>query len=248
MSFLWTRAYTETQWFTEIWKTMFRKQHLPIHFLILVLILAPAALLLAAAAEPAWRGKPVSQWSEEDAKQVLAASPWVAMVKVAVIPVRGEDQMREGGKMGGAGAETIRKKSAGNGLSRQVTIRWESALALRSAEMIAHEAGAPDWDGDYYVIAVYEVAGLSGADRNTIGGELRKMALLKRDGRKDLQPARVDIVASARGLSRVVYLFPRTSPITLDDQRVQFVAQIRRMSITQQFVTQEMQIQGKLEL
>ena len=39
----------------------------------LSLIVAAASLT---AADPAWKSKPVAQWTEEDAKQVLAKSPW----------------------------------------------------------------------------------------------------------------------------------------------------------------------------
>src|SRR5271155_390318 len=35
-----------------------------------------AALLTATAFNPSWRDSPVAQWSEEDARQFLADSPW----------------------------------------------------------------------------------------------------------------------------------------------------------------------------
>jgi hypothetical protein len=68
-----------------------------------------AAVALMAAG-PSWTNKPVQQWSAEDAKQVLAASPWVGRVAVRVVPPKNEAQLREGGRMGGGtglGAEAL---------------------------------------------------------------------------------------------------------------------------------------------
>ena len=46
----------------------------------------------------------------------------------------------------------------------------------------------------------------------------------------------------------VVYLFPRSANITVEDQRIEFWAKFGRLSVTQYFYPQEMQFQGKLEL
>ena len=56
------------------------------------LILFSVAALLAA--DASWKTKPLAQWSEEDAKQVLANSPWVKRVIPAPLAPRGERQMR----------------------------------------------------------------------------------------------------------------------------------------------------------
>ena len=40
-----------------------------------VCLVLAAALLMAA--EPSWESKPASQWTEEDANQILTRSPWV---------------------------------------------------------------------------------------------------------------------------------------------------------------------------
>lgn len=203
---------------------------------------AAFALLAAAALAQPWSTKPPSQWNEDDARQVLSASPWVRKTRVAIIPIRGEAQMREGGKMGQQNARPL------DAVSRDVMIRWESAPAVRTAELLAHESGAPDWDGDYYVVAVYDLSGVSYSDLKALASELKTTALLKREGKKDIKPSRVDIVPSDHQRVRVVYLFPRTAPISIDDSRIVFVAQIGRLSLTQQFPTADMLLQGKLEL
>ena len=64
-------------------------------------VLPISAVLLLAAGDASWRIKPISQWNEEDARQVLADSPWIKRATAAIVPDRGEAQRREGGKMGG---------------------------------------------------------------------------------------------------------------------------------------------------
>jgi len=127
-------------------------------------------------------------------------------------------------------------------------VRWKSALPVRTAELKAGETGAPDWDGDYYAIAVYDVPGLFSGNQKTLAGDLRRTAVLKRDGKKDITPSRVDVALSASKLATVVYLFPRSIPITTDDKRIGSVAQIGQLSLAQYFFTEEMQLQARLEL
>ena len=50
---------------------------------ILVLALAAAVTCLMAA-DPVWQSKPASQWTEEDARQVLANSPWAKATRAVI--------------------------------------------------------------------------------------------------------------------------------------------------------------------
>jgi hypothetical protein len=77
---------------------------------------------------------------------------------------------------------------------------------------------------------------------------LRQTSLLKRHGKKDLKPARVDIALLGDNTARILYLFPRTAEITLDDGRVEFVSQIGRIYLGPSFTIADMTFQGKLEL
>jgi hypothetical protein len=210
-------------------------------------VLPFSAVLLFAAADPPWKAKPVSQWQEEDAKQFLSASPWTKATRVAVLSPRSEDQLREGGAMGGTAART-KHPGAESAPPGTLVVRWESASPVRTAELLAHEMGAPDWDGDYYVVAVYDVPDMPSAGGNALTAELRRTALLKREAKKDLHPSRVDLLPYGHGLAKVVYFFLKSNPISLDDRRIEFVAQIGRLSLVQHFLTEEMRLQGKLEL
>ena len=208
-------------------------------------VLLSLAAGLVPAADP-WQNKPIAQWTPDDAKQVLAKSAWAKPANVAALPQRGEDQLREGGKMG-----RMKRPKNDDALGlippKTLPVRWESSLAVRTAELKAGDVGAPDWDGDFYVIAVYDVPGLS-ANQKTVAGDLKRSAYLQREGRKEVRPARVDVVAQANGLSRVVYLFPRTDVIAPEDAKVSFVAQFGWFSLAQDFYPKDMVMDGKLAL
>jgi hypothetical protein len=204
-----------------------------------------SAALLTAADAP-WVRAPISQWKPDDAMQVLSNSPWVKAATIALLPQRSESQLREGGKMGGGG------KRAGTSINESqhqvVMVRWESAATVRAAEVLASENGSPDWDGDYYAIAVYDVPGITTALQRTLRTELKGTAFLKREGKKDVKPDRVEISLLGGNTARVLYLFPRSAGITPDDKAIQFVSQIGRIYVSQSFDVTQMRLQGKLQL
>jgi len=198
---------------------------------------------LLMAAGDAWKTKPVSQWSPEDAKQMLADSPWVKKAPITILVRRSEAQLRDGGIMGGGATRSKTQQS----VAPTLVVRWESALPVRSAEPLAGEMAAPDWDGEYYAIAVYDVPGLTGSEK-FLSGAMKRNAVLRRDGRKDLRPARVDAVIMPDKRVRLVYLFKRTDPIATEDRHVTFMAQIQWLTLAQDFALPDMQFQGRLEL
>jgi hypothetical protein len=223
------------------------------------LFIVSAALL--AASGPSWTGKPAQQWNEEDAREILTISPWVKKVTPAQLPNVSEAARRQSGRMGGGQGVGLNALSAsvftGGGSPAQsrkrrrgigpVEVRWESALPVRLAEKAVHEEDPPAWEGQMYAIAVYDVPGLD-ADQKGLASELKHGALLKPDGKKELRPVQVDLLPQEGDLMTVVYLFPRTMDITLEDQRVEFWAKFGRLSVAQYFYPREMQLQGKLEL
>jgi hypothetical protein len=125
-----------------------------------------------------------------------------------------------------------------------LALRWESALPVRGAELKTHDPNAPIVDEDSYAIAVYGVPGrmaLADPDR------LKQQATLKRDGKKDIKPSRVEVLQKDDG-PVIVYLFPRTKEITKDDRKVLFDAEIGRLELGQSFYLEDMVYQGKREL
>jgi hypothetical protein len=225
------------------------------------LLIVSAALL--AASGPSWTNKPIQQWSEEDAKQVLADSPWIKKVTPMELPHISEEAVRQSGRMGGGQGVDITALTpsalTGVGASSQgrtrrrarpqvFEVRWESALPIRAAELKAQEDDPPDWKGSLYALSVYDVPGIDNPKNKNMIKELTRSAYLKRDGKKNLMPLRVELLPQEGGLTTIVYLFPRTEEITAADKRIEFAAVIGRLSLAEYFYTDAMQFQGKLEL
>jgi hypothetical protein len=234
----------------------------------LCLILAAVALM---AADPDWKSKPAAQWTEEDAKQVLASSPWARQIGAVVTRRLTEEQLREGGQMGqprGVGNENVDPRGSGPTVSPNVftgrggddrsarslpqpiklKLRWESALPVRIAELKSHETELPTLESDGYRIAVYGIPGGDfKGDPERLGEPLKNLAALKREGKKDVKPVRVEVFQPENGVA-IVYLFPLSAEITKNDQRVQFEAHIGRIVVAHTFELSEMEFKGKLEL
>ena len=232
-------------------------------------LVGTAAHLLAA--DPVWKSKPADQWTEEDAKQVLANSPWARQVSAVITRRLTEEQLREGGQMGqprGVGNEGVDPKGSGPKVSPNVfsgrggddrsprslpqsitlKLRWESALPIRLAELKTHEVEPPTLPGDGYSIAVYGVPGGDfKGDPTKLGEPLKSLAALKREGKKDVRPITVEVFQRENGVV-VVYLFPLAAEITKKDRLIRFEAQIGRVVVTQDFELSEMEFVGKLEL
>jgi hypothetical protein len=229
------------------------------------------AAVSLAAADAVWKSKPAAQWTEEDIKQVLATSPWVKEVKAVVTRRLTEEELREGGQMGqpvGVGNEGVDPKGSGpkvslnvftgpggddrslRSLPRPITLklRWESALPIRIAEFKSQAGEAPTLDGEGYRIAVYGIpgGGFKG-DPRELGKPLKNLAVLKRDGKKDVRPVSAEVFQLENGVV-VVYVFPFSAEISKKDGQVRFEAQIGRIVVGQTFELSEMEFLGKLEL
>jgi hypothetical protein len=230
---------------------------------LLVFSIGASVVVLTAAADPSWNTKPFDKWTEQDAKQVLAGSPWVKWATVKAYVPKTEDQLRQAGKMGGGqgfGLQGLDPKGFLIGSapkkvhnyavpSNALQIRWESSATVSAAELKVKDELAPDWKGEYYAIAVYGVpippADLSEENSNW---NLKKLATLKRTGKKDLKPVKVDVSVQTDKLSLVLYLFPREAAITTDDEHIEFDARIGRIMLNQIFDTAEMRFFDKLDL
>jgi hypothetical protein len=240
------------------------------NFLMLSLCLMLGAVHLIAV-DPIWQTKPASEWTEEDAKGVLAKSPWAKEIRATVTRRLTEDQLREAGQMGqprGIGNEGVDPKGSGpkvspnvfsgpggddrssRSFSQSITLklRWESALPVRLAELKSHEVEPPTLEGDGYSIAVYGIPGGDfKGDPKQLGDPLKNLAALKREGKKDVRPLRVEVFQRENSVV-VVYLFPLSAEITRKDRRIQFEAHIGRIVLAQDFDLSEMEFLGKLEL
>ena len=212
-------------------------------------------------ATPDWKDAPVPQWSEEDAKQLLADSPWAKNVHLDKVRNLSPFERRDSGDWeagipSGIGMaelglfadwrdiEAWEHAYAIANLS-PVMVRWESALPVRAAETKVGETGVPGSTGDYYAIAVHD---LRPPFRWNLANQLKGVAYLRRDKKKELKPARVVVLPRPGGLATFVYLFPRSVEITKKDLTLVFVAQIGRLFVAANFFPEEMRLQGELQL
>jgi len=230
------------------------------------LIACPAALLIAA--DPEWQTKPVANWTEDDAQQILEHSPWAKVVVAGIARRQTEDERREGGNMGqptGVGYDGVDDRNIifnnpGNPFTPgdappppknpliRLLVRWESALPIRAAELKARQAAPPTLSDDGYTIAVYGVPfSTAKGDPASLGKPLKESAALRREGKRDVRPSSVEVFQLEHNMI-VVYRFPLSAEISKKDDIVEFVALIGRLQVSQHFLVGAMQFQGKLEL
>jgi hypothetical protein len=239
--------------------------------LLLSLGILPVSLLLAA--DLSWKDKQVPEWSEDDAKQVLADSGWVKSVTPSLTK-NSQSNPSPFGRNGnvGFGIPGLGFPGGGGGMGRRgggypnnnpnnnpnndpnqkvptLTLRWESAMPMREAELKARDVNAPTLeDEDHYAIAVYGVpVTMLNGDSKKLADDCKKNAALKREDKKDIKPTSVQVLRREDG-PVIVFLFPRTKEITKDDRRVEFDAQINKLALTQSFYLEDMTFQGKVEL
>ncbi len=232
------------------------------------IIVASVSLI---AADPVWKSKPAAEWTAEDARQILAGSPWAVQVRAVVTRRLTEDQLREAGQMGqpgGVGNEGVDPEGSGPKVSMNIfsgaggddrsrrslpqsialQLRWESALPVRIAELKSRAPDVPMADGEGYRIAIYGIpgGGFKGEPKE-LGKPLKGLAALRRDGKKDVRPVSADVFQTEGGVV-VVYLFPASAEIGQKDGQIRFEAQIGRIIVAHTFKLSEMEFMGKLEL
>jgi hypothetical protein len=215
----------------------------------------------------AWRNKPVADWTERDAEQVLERSPWAKMTVAGIARRQTEDERRAGGNMGqptGVGFDGIDDKRVRPVLPTNVftpaptppskaqlirlLVRWESALPVQAAELKRGEATPPTLSDNGYSIAVYGVPFTDAkGDPLSLARDFKESAFLRREGKPDVKPIRVEAFELEHNVA-VVFLFPYWAEISKKDASVEFVALIGRLQVAQKFDVAEMEFQGKLEL
>lgn len=246
-----------------------------------------SAALVGYAQQP-WKGKPLAEWSEDDARQVLSNSPWTKVVTPKVErseggrggyggrrgiggiggpgmggPGMGGPGMGGGrGGMGGSGGGLgypgggrpsdpdmggDREPGDRNEAPAAVTVRWESALPVREAQLKLRQESVGA-DEPYYAIAV---SGLPSRIANRDPQELRSRLLsdtyLKPKGRKKIALADVKLLTRDDN-AVLLLLFPKTQEIVAGDKEVEFSTRVAHMEIKQKFPLEDMTFDGKLQL
>ena len=217
---------------------------------------------------PVWMDKPIPEWTESDAKQILAGSPWVKSVTPAVDTSAekkaSESSHRPHFGIGGGGFGRHKKdaEDADNGSFSSssksgpsvppppvvLTLRWESALPVREAELKARDVRAPAVDEAHYAIAIYGVPSrLVRDDSKKAVDHLKSLAAIKRTAKTDMKPSSVEIMQRDDG-PVIVYLFAKSNEITWRDHQITFEAQVGNLKVSQLFAADDMRFHGALQL
>lgn len=151
---------------------------------------------------------------------------------------------QRGGQQGGGYPDPRRTDDYAK--AAPVTIRWESALPIQEAEQKAGDAGAETVgkaEAGFYRVAIY---GFDWLPENA-ANELKKHAVLQVDGLKDIKASKVQIIRREDG-PVIVYWFPRSKKISVEDYAITFDAQFGAMHTTQTFILEKMVYNDKLEM
>jgi hypothetical protein len=208
-----------------------------------------AALITLSAAE-FWESKPYSQWTVEEASQVLANSPWTRAASVQIKP--GDRRLGNTYDI----FSTQVSATVGHEGVLSASIRWESALPVRQAlAREAAEQGGSSVGKVAAALSVYMIA-VRGMPVSPVSGddeagdqerldELRAATFLKRRGHESLYPEKAE---ASRDGSTLLFRFSRTDPITLKEGEVEFVTRYAGIEVRRKFDLKEMVYRGKLEL
>ena len=148
------------------------------------------------AADGEWKNKQFPEWTVDDAKDLLKDSPWVKTVAATLV----KPSVKELQVISPIGRRKHREKSETtappNATPPTLTLRWESALPVREAELKARDVTAPTLDDEnHYAIAVYGIPRMMLKDDSKVmADELKRQAVLKRAGKKDTKPSSVEIL------------------------------------------------------
>ena len=169
-----------------------------------------------------------------------------------------ESPNTSGPSSGGRGGSGGQMDSLGVSPSMMLTVRWQSALPIRQAMVVSklgRERATSEEANKFlnqelpgYVVALIGLPGTMArmpADRLN---EMAKTTTALRIKDKDPIPALKAEAVSRNNLVDLYFVFPKTSPITLEDKEVEFAVSVGRIEVKRKFKLKDMMLGDKLEL
>jgi hypothetical protein len=220
-----------------------------------------------------WQTKPYTEWTDKETQRIETNSPWSKQVPLSIGGGGGGPDTSRGKRgAGGVDSETgmgVGSSSrpnqkevdsggqSGGGAPQVIYVSWRSALAFRQAvakakfgDEAATSADAKkmvDEEPKFYLIMI---SGLSG--RALRNGDKMKESLIQNTSLivKGKDPIQATDVQTGGNEQRpvVVFVFPRTTPFTLDDKDVEFSTKLGSIVVKQKFHLKDMVLNGKLDL
>lgn len=214
-------------------------------------------------AEHPWQSRPYADWTEREARQVLSDSPWAKQTAARLSTPPGFSAPRNprplsdsihgsvGGTIGTYGTRGVDGEVSGGtrdepapaaAISTTVTVRWESAVPVRQAEIKLHQETQAGGEAAY----VIAILGLPREIEIYNPQEFRSRAFLKIKGKKRIAADDVKIV-TPEDKPVVLLFFPKTIEITPAVKEIEFTLN-GPLELRQKFVPKEMICLGEMEL
>jgi hypothetical protein len=210
------------------------------------------AVSASVAAANFWDMKPYTEWSQKEVETLLSDSPWVRKLSVVVqTPPRATDDAGGGGGRGGGGGDTGGRGFPIPSPQLKLTLTWRSALPVRQAFVRASDAGTTPIDAksllqrpEQYLLTLSGVP----VRYQAFVPSAAQTSFLKRAHKPPIPLLQGGIQQDGRGTVTLIYAFPRTDPIALDDQEVEFVTAFGTVEIKQKFKLKDLAVHGELDL
>jgi hypothetical protein len=227
-------------------------------------------------AADSWESKPFTDWSEKELQKILTNSPWSHNISVSMgEPLTGggrgdrlgadEGPPRPGGDLASAmgpsdGGGSPRNDAGGRGgiqapPSLALTVRWQSALPIKQAlvrrKYGSEAATSPEAkkfldENSVYLIAVSGIPATVGRAPQAKTA-IQEQSTLSVKGKAAVQAT--DIVLGPLGKQvDAFFVFPKTTPFTLDDKEVEFSTRLGPVTVKYKFRLKDMLYNGTLEL
>jgi hypothetical protein len=225
-----------------------------------VWLLACAALVAA----DFWEDKEFTTWSEREVQKMLTDSPWAQRVNIVMGGLLEEGDSRytgDGVSFGGGGAG--RRGGGGDagfaGIRRMsVSVVWINALPVRQAMvrgLIGRDGPIPPEgqqflteEDPFYTLAVVGLPPAFSVLGNIVD-EVRAATTLKPRDKEPIPLVDLGLLRDEDQSIRVMFMFPRTAPITLADRDVEFITKLGSVTeIKKKFRLRDMQVGDRLAL
>lgn len=200
-----------------------------------------------------WETEPFMTWSDKEVQTAMSDSLWSRHVNVVLNSIGrggnlGESEGRGGGRGGGGrgGGITVPPQL-------KLLVTWRSALPMKQA-LVRAQIGLGETipaesqqllerTESLYVVTI---EGLPLQYARAVEG-MNTTTFLKRDRKDPIAAAETASQKTATGLV-VVFAFPKTDGITLQDKEVELVTKLGHVDIKKKFNLKDMMFHGQLEL
>ena len=199
-----------------------------------------------------WDTKAYTEWSSKEVEELLTDSPWARRISVVIpVPPRPSEDAGGGGRGGRGGDDGGGRGFPVPSPQLKLLITWRSALPVREA-LVRLPNGATNPGADQqplldrppaYIITIAGVPTRFSRATATAGA-----TTFLRRGRKPPIALADGGMQQDGGTLTLIFAFPRTDPITLDDKDIEFVTTIGTVEIKKKFTLKDLVFDGQLEL